>query len=157
MQNPLRLRDDQEILRIQYNHILDAEALFPLTVIWKESKYVTDAELAAARLVRAFDPKGVTATALAKAMQAADCLEPTFTSPGKYVQRVRRIVIGAQTYGLIDLHDESAAEYVANWKPLHGTGLLHELMLTLGSYANQAILDNGYVGPTDDIAGMKNA
>ncbi len=131
---PVRNRNNAKLLLSDYNRIATPEAIIPLAILWKESIYVTEADLAEVRIGRASRFKGLTATDLAEAMQAADCLKPNPRSFGKYIQRARRIVIGAQTYGLVQEHDENSGKYRENHKPLQGTELLHTLMTIVGPY-----------------------
>jgi hypothetical protein len=125
--------------------LCDAKAFTALALIWKESVFVTDAQLALAGLSRhAAGP--LTSRLLAVALAASDRVEraracyeralggsASTAKSGMYRQRVTRLLEAAEAFGLVELEDENDE---VNGKPcgkrVYATSKLDDLMLAVG-------------------------
>jgi hypothetical protein len=110
-----------------YDRLATLEALIVLALIWKESPCITEKDLARAGLRRS-SRKGITKHALGRALQESGRRPPTYESPAMFARRAERIVDAAMAYGLVE-----ERECRANYKPLHATERLQDLMAEVGS------------------------
>jgi hypothetical protein len=131
---PVLHKDSEHKQRRHYEIIADVGAISALALIWKYS------EFSRAEIIGPTPPhltnvnKGiVTRQSLGQALQETEHAQVSFNTPQMYVQRARRLVEAASTYGLVETEVESSR---VNLKPLRGTEHLHKLMVhTFDGYA----------------------
>jgi len=97
------------------------DARMVLAIIWKESPYVTAADLSAAGLSKTYDTSELTSHGLAVH------LATTPRDVSKLNSKVRTIGLAAEHFGLITKRKLGSTRTV-----LEGTALLHDLMKALG-------------------------
>jgi hypothetical protein len=124
--NPVRFKEDAKLLETHYDRIADAEAVLPLSVIWKCTSCINKVNKEFVTL------EAITRNTLAKAMAASDHGIDYFNSSQKYIRRASRIVEAAQTFGLVEMECHEVCDARSNFKPLLGTELLNRLMLAMG-------------------------
>jgi hypothetical protein len=129
MPYPVRHHDDEKKRDAHYDRLVEPEAVNVLSVLWKESDYITLEDLELAEMSQSFPETGVTRNALGDALEQSDCRPQTFNSSVKYIRRAARIVEAAITYGLVEPEDKDRP----NFKPLRATARLHAFMTHFGS------------------------
>ena len=128
--SPVHPIDDQKELDCQYERLSDFEALIVLILVWKESCHLTDEDLFCAGLPRKF-PNGITRKALGRGLRNSDGRPDEEGELAEmFARRASRIVEAAITYGLVE-----NGEVRANFKRLHATKKLHDMLLQIGSAA----------------------
>ena len=100
--------------------LLQEEAQWILAIIWRESKYVSDSDLAVAGLSRLFPGGDLTAFGLA--VKLAELTEDC----AALNTRIRNIAIAAHAFGLVERSNISATKV-----SITGTALLHSVMTRL--------------------------
>jgi len=129
LDNPIRHVGDKKTLDCEYNRLSDLEAFIILSLVWKESHYLSDEDLLCAGLPRRF-PKGVTRAALGKALRESDRRPYDSDTEDMFARRAGRIVEAAITFGLIE-----SGEQRPSLKFLVATRKLHDMLLEIGSAA----------------------
>lgn len=102
--------------------LLSSDAFKVLSIIWKESSFVTDEALAEAGLTRAYKANELTAHRL-----AADLTEDTH-EVAKFNSRIRTIGMAAASYELTDRALVHSTRVI-----LKGTDILHQFMTDLSA------------------------
>lgn len=118
--------DEKQILSLKRT-LVDSEANTVLTIVWKESPYVTDAELALSGYSRSFGNVPLTSHSLAVS------LATTPKDVAATNSRVRQIVLAASAYNLIK-RDQACGNKVS----LGATEFLHGFMVKLGEANGRA-------------------
>jgi hypothetical protein len=113
------------------HHLLSERAVEILTIIWKESPYVSDQELASVRMSRLFPDSGMTERGLAIAL--ADT--PQDVSAANV--SVRNLLVAGEAYGLVKRTETSPRRFL-----IEGTEFLHEFMIQLGEETVRTIQRN---------------
>jgi hypothetical protein len=132
--NPILHKDNEYKRNRHYEIIADVGSISALALIWRFSEF-SRSELGRPPPSHLSGvSKGiVTRQSLGQALQETDRANLSFNSPQMYIQRARRLVEAATTYGLVETEVESSR---VNLKPLRGTQGLHQLMIyTFDGYA----------------------
>jgi hypothetical protein len=107
--------------RVRFRRVLrDEDAFRILSVIWKESNYVSHEDLEAVDLGRSMEPDNLTTFGLAVKLASS----PRELS--KLNSRIRQIAIAANAFGLIERHRASTTNV-----QLRATEALHNFMMRL--------------------------
>jgi|HubBroStandDraft_3_1064219.scaffolds.fasta_scaffold29613_3 hypothetical protein len=125
--------------------LLQDEAQQYLTILWKESHFVSDKLLAKAGVARSFLPGELTCHALALSAAA------TAEDLGKVYKRIQLIVNTAHSYGLISKDIRGPKKVV-----ISGTSLLHNVMLSINRTVSLDLTQEPTVAPrfrSIDVAG----
>ena len=129
LNHPLHHIDNRKKLCSQYGQLSDLEALIVLSLIWKESCFLSDKDLFCAGLPRKF-PNGINRQALGKALLKSDRRPETRISEEMFARRAARIVEAAITYGLVENGEQNQ-----NVKYLNPTSKLDNMLREIGSAA----------------------
>jgi hypothetical protein len=135
--HPVQHLGDAGELKCQFRRLCKIEGFYVLALVWKESQFVTDQDLARAGLHRLPGSKPVTRHALGRALKISAGETASCDSDDKYARRAQRIVDAGVTFGLIE-----PQEVRDNFKPLRATEKLHQLMVKVGGAA-AVLLDSG--------------
>lgn len=111
---------DAKDARAHQKVLLRADSYLVLQIVWKESGFITDAELSAAGLSRKFTPGMLTCYKLGVE------LAPTKQEVAASNTRVATVVAAAETYDLVT-RDTVRTKH----RPLVGTPLLHGIMIDI--------------------------
>jgi hypothetical protein len=123
---PVLHKDNEYKQRRHYEIIADVGSISALAIIWKYSEFARSEPFEDPPPHLANVRKGyITRQSLGQALLETDWVHQSFSSPQMYIQRARRLVEAATTYGLVETELESSR---VNLKPLRGTRDLHDLM-----------------------------
>jgi hypothetical protein len=118
---------DRKLYRSYRRALLSDDAKLILIILWKESPYIPEAALEAAKLQRAFSETDITQHGLAVALSQIPSEVAAINS------RIRTITLAAEAYGLITRTAVSPTKVF-----IQGSALLHEFMTELARLYNAA-------------------
>jgi hypothetical protein len=113
---------NSKFLKQQCRLLRSTDAYKTLAVIWKESRFVDDEDLARAGLSREYQGRDLTSYSLATDFSR------TAKQVAKLNSRIRSVGLAASTYGLIDRQLVHSTKVI-----LSGTEVLHSFMSELGA------------------------